>query len=145
MYAVKPSIYKGLRERATFYGIFWVGIYERSQDGRLEACKITFGPEPKDYEVYEFLLQNWSRLPFSPPVEAEEKTDKKGNPKRMQREIKKQLETQGIGTKAQQALKLWQEQGKKERKTKSRMEREAEKERKYDLHQEKRKKKHRGH
>ena len=128
-----------------FDGIFWVGIYERSQDGRLEACKITFGSEPKDYEVYEFLLQNWNRLTFSPSVEAEEKADKKGNPKRMQREIKKQLETQGTGTKAQQALKLWQEQGKKERKTKSRMEREAEKERKYDLHQEKRKKKHRGH
>ena len=26
-----------------FDGLFWIGIYERIQDGKLEACKITFG------------------------------------------------------------------------------------------------------
>ena len=54
-----------------FDGIFWVGIYERIQGNQLEVCKITFGAEPKDYEVYEFLLQNWDRLRFSPPVKAD--------------------------------------------------------------------------
>ena len=35
--------------------------------GQLEACRIVFGAEPKDYEVYDFLLKNWHRLRFSPP------------------------------------------------------------------------------
>ena len=26
---------------------FWVGVYERTDGGRYEACKITFGAEPK--------------------------------------------------------------------------------------------------
>ena len=35
---------------------FWIGLYERADNGKYEVCKITFGSEPKDYEVYEFLL-----------------------------------------------------------------------------------------
>ena len=66
------------------------------------------------------------------------------SPKRMQREINSQLQERGIGTKAQQALKLQHEQNKLERKTKSREQREAEKERQYVLRQDKKKAKHRG-
>ena len=69
------------------------------------VCKITFGSEPKDYEVYEFLLKNWHKLKFSPPIQAEIVIERKINPKRMQREIQSQLQDKGIGTKAQQALK----------------------------------------
>ena len=63
---------------------------------------------------------------------------------KMQREINNQLQDRGIGTKAQQALKLQHEQNKLERETKSREQREAEKERQYALRQEKKKAKHRG-
>lgn len=66
------------------------------------------------------------------------------NPKRIQREVHKQVENIGIGTKSQQALKLQQEQLKTERKTMSRKQREEEKERKFELKQQKRKEKHRG-
>lgn len=128
-----------------FDGFFWVGIYERIEDGRLEACKITFGAEPKDYDVYGFLLQNWNKLKFSPPVETAKKKETRVNPKRRQRDVRKQLEAQGAGTKAQQALKLQQEQEKQERKIVSREQREAKKERQFELHCEKRKQKHRGH
>ena len=100
--------------------------------------------EPKDYEVYDFLLQNWRTLKFSPPLKADRIEERKINPKRMQREINNQLQDRGIGTKAQQALKLQHEQNKLERKTKSREQREAEKERQYALRQEKKKAKHRG-
>lgn len=55
----------------------------------------------------------------------------------MQREINSQLENRGIGTKAQQALKLQHEQGKIERKVQSREQKEAEKERQYAIPQEK--------
>ena len=51
----------------------------------------------------------------------------------------------GIGTKAQQALKLQQEAGKQARKKRSRAEKEAEQERRFAQRQEKRKAKHRGH
>lgn len=27
---------------------FWVGVFERTQNGTLSVCKITFGAEPKD-------------------------------------------------------------------------------------------------
>ena len=47
---------------------FWVGVYERVTDDTLEVCKITFGAEPKDTDVYGFLLENWALLRFSPPV-----------------------------------------------------------------------------
>ena len=124
---------------------FWVGVYERECGGKYEVCKITFGAEPKDYEVYEFLLKRWSRLRFSPSVETNPFEERHINPKRMQREIKKQLQDTGLGTKAQQALKLQQEQGKIEHENRSREQREAEKQRQFDLHREKRKEKHKGH
>lgn len=124
---------------------FWVGVYEHEADGRYEVCKITFGAEPKDYEVYDFMLKNYDRLRFSPSLEVGVVADKRINPKRMQREINKQLDSTGLGTKAQQALKLQQEQGKLERKVHSRDQREAEKERQFELRQKKRKEKHRGH
>lgn len=123
---------------------FWVGVYERITDGKLEVCKITFGSEPKDYEVYDFLLKNWDNLKFSPPVKADTRQNTKVNPKRMQRAIKKQLEAHGSGTKSQQALKLQQEEGKLARKEKSRQQKEEEKQRQFELRQQKRKEKHRG-
>lgn len=123
---------------------FWCGIYERMSEGRLEVCKITFGAEPKDYEVYEFLLLNWDNLRFSPPVKAAKMQAGKVNPKRMQRIVKKQLETHGVGTKSQQALKLQQEENKIIRKEKSRKQKEEEKQWQFDLKQQKRKEKHKG-
>ena len=55
------------------------------------------------------------------------------NPKRVQREVRKQIQNTGIGTKSQQALKLQQEQLKTERKTVSRKQRETEKQRPFEL------------
>ncbi|WP_050697481.1 YjdF family protein [Anaeromassilibacillus senegalensis] len=124
---------------------FWIGLYEREDSGKYEVSKITFGAEPKEYQVYDFMLKNWKRLRFSPSMEAAALVEKRMNPKRMQRLAKQQTEHTGIGTKAQQALKLQQVQGKTARKVRSREQREAEKERQFTLRQEKRKEKHRGH
>lgn len=122
---------------------FWIGVYEREWDGRYEVCKITFGAEPKDYEVYDFLLKNWKHLPFSPPVKAAPMAEHAVNPKRLQREIRRATRPAGVGAKAQHALKLQQEQRKAER---GREQRDAEKDRQYAiLRQEKRRQKHRGH
>ena len=122
---------------------FWVGVFECVSDGKLSVCKVTFGAEPKDYEIYDFILKNYYRLRFSSAVETEVK-EAAHNPKRMQREARKQIQNTGIGTKSQQALKLQQEQLKMERKTVSREQREAEKQRQFELKQQKKKEKHRG-
>lgn len=122
---------------------FWVGVFERTEGGRLSVCKVTFGAEPRDFEVLEFVESNYCKLKFSPTVEA---TVRKlpTNPKRIQREVRRQMQSTGIGTKSQQALQLQREQNKLERKTASRQEREAEDKRKFEQRQQKRKEKHRG-
>ena len=47
-----------------FENPFWVGVYERECGDAYEVCKITFGTDPKDYEVYDFLLKSYPRLLF---------------------------------------------------------------------------------
>lgn len=111
---------------------FWIGVFERIEDGKLSVCKVTFGAEPKDYEIYDFILRHYDQLRFSPAVETAVRKAKK-NQKRMRRDVKKQLEKNGIGTKSQQALKLQQEQFKTERKSKNRQQKEAEAERLFRL------------
>lgn len=127
-----------------FENPFWVGVVEQIQNGKLSVVKITFGSEPKDYEVYYFILNYYYSLKFSPAVETDVKEVKR-NPKRIQRDAKKQMQENGIGTKSQQALKVQQEQNKQERKVRSREQKEEEAERLFALKQQKKKSKHRGH
>ena len=122
---------------------FWVGVFEKIKNGKLSVSKVTFGAEPKDYEVHEFVLKHYYDLQFSPAVATVVKETKK-SPKRMQRDIKKSLEERGIGTKSQQALKLQHEQNKQERKVRSREQKLAEAERLFELKQRQKKEKHRG-
>lgn len=123
---------------------FWVGVFERIEDGKLSVAKVTFGAEPKDYEVQEYIPKYYFSLKFSPAVETVVK-DIKRNPKRMQREAKKQTMETGIGTKSQQALKLQQEQNNQECKERSRKKKEAEEQRMFELKQQKKREKHKGH
>lgn len=123
---------------------FWVGVFERVEDGGLSVCKVTFGAEPKDYEVWDFILKRYDALTFSPAVPADVRP-RADNPKRRQRNVKKQLQTTGVGTKSQQALQLQREAMKTERRQESRDEREAEKLRRFVLKQEKRREKRKGH
>ena len=126
-----------------FNDSFWEGVFERYEGGKLSAAKVAFGTEPKDYEVYEFILKHYYSLRFSPAVAAVVKEIKK-NPKKMQRDIRKTLGSTGVGTKSQQALKLQQEQNKQERKEKTREQKAAEGKRMFELKQQKKKEKHRG-
>ena len=123
---------------------FWVGVFERIENRKLSVAKVTFGVEPKDYEVLEFINRNYYHLQFSPAVETVVKDTKK-NPKRAQRDAKKQTLETGIGTKSQQALKLQQEQNKQERKVRSRERWDAESQRMFELKQMKKREKHKGH
>lgn len=124
---------------------FWIALVECECNERYEVCKITFGAEPKDNEVYEFFIKNYNRLSFSRPVKADKTEVKKINPKRLQKEIKKATSEIGVGTKAQLALKLEYEQNKTEKKIRTREMKEAEAQRRYLLRQQKKKQKHNGH
>lgn len=123
---------------------FWVGIFERIEDGRLSACKVIFGAEPKDCEVWELVLHHYYELEFSPTVKTEQKQIA-DNPKRRRRNAKKQLQNTYVGTKAQQALAAQREERKIERKKISREQREADMQRRLDIRRQKRKEKHKGH
>lgn len=123
---------------------FWIGLYERVGNGTYEVCKITFGAEPKDYEVYSFLLQNWNKLRFTLPIKTEKIEKRKINPKRLQRQISSQLEDRGMGTKAQQVLQLQRDQNKAAKRIKTKEQKEIERKQQYALRQEKKKAKHKG-
>ena len=53
-------------------------------------CRVTFGAEPRDYEIYVFVLKNYYRLNFSQAVATDVKEAGR-NPKRLQREVRKQV------------------------------------------------------
>ena len=123
---------------------FWVGVFEHINEGKLSVAKVTFGAEPKDYEVQEYLQKDYYSLQSSPAVATVVKETKR-NPKRMQRDAKKQMQENGIGTKSQQALKMQQEQNKQERKLRSRERKEADEQRMFELKQQKKREKRKGH
>lgn len=123
---------------------FWIGIFERSIDEKLSVCKVIFGAEPKDNEVLELVLNRYSKLKYSPEIQYEKVFKEKVNPKRVQRDVKKQLNNKGVGTKSQQALKLQQEQNKTIRRIKTKEQKELEKEKMYSLKQQKKREKHKG-
>ena len=126
----------------------WVGIFERADDQGLSAARIIFGKEPSDPELYEWLLANFNQLNFSAPQQFK-LIIKRKNPKRMLREVKKELEKTVITGKkesfAQEAIRLELEKKKKLRKLKSKAEKEAEDAQRFQLRQEKKKQKKRGH
>lgn len=125
---VKGNIFQ--QDGMFFFGkcnpVFWVGVFEQIEGGKLTVSKVTFGVEPKDYEVYDFILHHYYELKFSPPVSTDIK-QAADNPKRRQRNARKQMQSTGVGTKSQQALQLQLEEIKTERKQKSKEQKEAEK------------------
>lgn len=70
---------------------FWIGVFERISDGNLSVSKITFATEPKANEIYDFVLNNYYQLRYSPAVATDVKKASR-NPKRVQREARKQVQ-----------------------------------------------------
>ena len=115
---------------------FWVGVYEREEPGGLTACRVVFGAEPKDGEIY-------AQLHFGPPL-ADARRPRAENPKRARRMARRSLAVQGVGTKAQQALALARGAGKQARAAARREQEQADRERRFALRVQRRKEKHRG-
>ncbi len=123
---------------------FWGGVFEKVSDEKLSVSKMTFGSEPKDNEVRDFILKHYRELKFSPAVEVILKKTA-DNPKRRQRNAAKQLQNTGIGNKSQQALQKQREEMKVERRQNKKEMREADRQKQYELKQQKKKEKHKGH
>ena len=124
---------------------FWIGLFELADREGLRVCKVTFGAEPSEREIMEFIDRNGYLLRYSRAVDAPTTLENRKNPKRQLREARRQTLPQGIGTKSQQALKMQQEQQKTEHLQQSKAEREAEQQYRFELRKAKKKEKHLGH
>ena len=123
---------------------FWIGVFERTDVGKLTVCKVTFGAEPRDGDVWEFILQHYDQLLFSTAVEMEIRQTA-DNPKRRLRNARKQTKRSGVSTKSQKALQLQREERKTERRQLGREQREADIQHRFEMKQQKKKEKRRGH
>ena len=138
----------GVSSTLTVYhdGQFWVGTFERIENGKLSVCRVVFGAEPSAEEIQELVCRQWNRLGFTRPVALGSIAMKSAaNPKRRQREAARELKQRGLSTKAQQALSEEREALAQQRKADAREQREREKQERFEQRQEKRKRKHRGH
>ncbi len=125
---------------------FWVGLFEETDDDALyKCCRVVFGEEPTGPELFDFIRKRYSQLSFTsvPLEEAEER--KKTNPKRLAREINRQMNEFPRLNKAYEVIRLGYEQKKDLLRKADRERREIEEEKDFRLRCEKRKKKHRGH
>ena len=73
----------GIKLTVYFEDPYWIGIVELEEKQKVKVSRIIFGKEPKDYEVYEYLKENYNRLIFSKDVEKFVKNKRIINPKRL--------------------------------------------------------------
>ena len=126
---------------------FWVGVFEVYSNDTIRTCRVVFGSEPKDTEVYNLIVNDYCKLKFSNPIPIDENyiKPKAINPKRLQRQIKRLTNQKGISTKSQQAISKQREENKEQRKMISKDQKDDEKRMKFEMRQQKKKEKHKGH
>ena len=126
-------------------GQFWVGTFERIENGKLSVCRVVFGAEPSAEEIQGLVCKQWNRLRFTRAIELESAIPKTpSNPKRRQREASRELAQRGPSTKAQQALSEEREALAQQRKAAASKRRVQERRERFERCQEKRKQKHKG-
>ena len=108
------------------------------------ASRASFGAEPSDEEILQFVTSKWATLAFfgDKPTEASKPAR---NPKRRAREAAKALRQPAMSTKAQQALAAQRETMKRESAQARSKRRAEEAEARFEQRKLKRKQKHRGH
>lgn len=126
----------------------WVALFERNDSEGYAVARKIFGGDPSDAELYEFVSTHFDELKFTEP-HAFNLIIKRKNPKRLQREVRREMEKAKKGlpstTHAQEVLRIDLEKRKKLKKTVSKAQKEAQIEEKFQQKQAKRKKKHKGH
>lgn len=122
---------------------FWHGLFEQEYEGTYQVCRVTFGQEPKEDEILEFLQTQFTQLSFSPAATVKQHVKIK-NPKRLQRAVKKQVK-QKVSSKSQELLQLQCEERKKISKHQYSVQKQLLKQEKFERKQQKRREKHKGH
>jgi len=127
---------------------YWVGIFERTDKEGFGVARHIFGGEPSDAQIYEFVLTEYQNLKFGQPKGEISVQIKRMNPKRLKRQVKKEMErikeTMRPSTLAQDAMREDLETKKKEKKSRSSAQKQAAKERQFTSKQLKKKEKKKG-
>lgn len=129
-------------------GSFWVAVFERTDKKGYSAARKIFGSEPSDPEIYEFVHQHYLELKFGEPQQFQ-LVIKRMNPKRLQREVRREMEKVKESTRpsslAQDFMRQEIEKNKKAKKGLSAEKKREKKETQFLLKQQKKKEKHLGH
>lgn len=136
-----------------FDGVFWSALVEFSdRKQRYKAFSYVFGKEPKDEDILNFIehslgkwLSRYEEIDTSSSFSAPAVSQKKKNPKRLQRELNKAKKKPVISSKAQVAMKEAQEQFKQRKKKLLKQERDVKKAERYQLKRAKTHQKKKGH
>ncbi|WP_240155987.1 YjdF family protein [Bacillus sp. Ab-1751] len=103
-----------------FDGQFWIGIVEMYENNKLKVCKHTFGSEPKDSEILDFIFHDMIPL-LQGTSGVKNAIDKRKNkaisPKRLIRLAAKEMKSQGVSNKSYEVLRIELEKKKKENET----------------------------
>lgn len=130
-----------------FDGQFWIGIVEMMENNKLKVCKHTFGSEPKESEILDFIFHDMIPLLNSTSGvknSIDKRKNKTINSKRLIRLAAKEMKNQWVSNKSYEALRIELEQKKKMKKCITRQMKEELKEQKRQMKIQKRKAKHRG-
>lgn len=122
---------------------FWYGLFEEEYQETYRVCRVTFGKEPKDEDILDFLNHRFLFLQFSQELETKKRLKIK-NPKRLQREARKSLRA-GVSSKSQELLRLQYEDKKRVKKRLTSTQKQCMKQEKFEQKQQKRREKHKGH
>ncbi|MGL9730112.1 YjdF family protein [Enterococcus sp. DIV0756] len=130
-----------------FDGSFWCGLIEDEIDNRYQAIRYVFGPEPKDADVWEFVVKQLPQILEQSGTVASQKRsgEKKLSPKRMQRLINREKRQPVLSTKAQLAMSELREQAKAEHKSQKKQRKAEQADKRFQQKQAKKREKHRGH
>jgi hypothetical protein len=82
---------------------FWVGLFSRAEGDGTQYCRVVFGGEPSDIQIYHYFLHNFRSLQFSDIVPAVAEKTEIRNPKRRQSAVSRQMQ-QTAGQKRSHAI-----------------------------------------
>jgi hypothetical protein len=137
-----------IKATTLFEKSLWIVLFERTDKKGYAVARTVFGDEPTDPELYAYISAHFYQLKFNEPQNFK-LVIKRKNPKRMQREVRKEMEKAKSNldktTRAQEVLKIELEKNKKVKKSLSKSEKEAQLDKRFLLRQVKKKKKKRGH
>jgi hypothetical protein len=130
-----------------FNGQFWEGVVELCYNNQLQVERHIFGAEPQDPIVLAFIVKNKflsvteTTASSTASISLE---SKRVNPKRMARQISKEMAIRGVSTMAQDVMQQNLEERKQESQKRSKATKEAEAEAKWLRSRQKAKARHRG-